>query len=87
MDKGLSFDKLLQVQDSLKSVPGYEEVFQLMTRASPQKYEFEVGLCEQVKGDQKLGSDWKIISELIKFNLGSALGLGSKAFEFLLQVF
>ena len=49
MDKVPSFDKLLQVQDSLKSVPGYEEVFQLMTRASPEKCEFEVGLCEQVK--------------------------------------
>ena len=86
MDKGPSFVKLLQVQDSLKSVPDYEEVFQLVPRASPKKCDSEVGLCEQVK-DQRLGSDWKIISELIKFNLGSALGLGFKALEFLLQVF
>ena len=28
--KGPNFDKISKVQDSLKSVPGYEEIFQLM---------------------------------------------------------
>ena len=76
--KGPSFDTILQVQDSLKSVPGYEEIFQLMPRASHENGDSEVGVCEQFKGGQSLGSDWSDISELIKFNLSSALSLGSK---------
>ena len=47
--KGPSFDKILQVQDSLKSVPGYEEIFQLVPRASHENGDPEVGVCEQVK--------------------------------------
>ena len=58
-----------------------------MPRASPEKSDPEVGLCEQVKGDQRLGSDWKDFSELININLSSALSLGSKALEILHQVF
>ena len=76
--KGPSFDKILQFQDSLKSVSGYEEIFQLVPRASHENSDPEVGVCEQVKGDQSLGSDWSDISELIKINLSSALSLGSK---------
>ena len=76
--KGPSFDKISKVQDSLKSVPGYEEIFQLVPRASHENGDPEVGVCEQVKGGQSLGSDWGDISELIKINLSSALSLGSK---------
>ena len=47
--KGPSFDKILQVQDSLKSVSGYEEIFQLVPRASHENSDPEVGVCEQVK--------------------------------------
>ena len=47
--KGPSFDKILQVQDSLKSVSGYEELFQLVPRASHENRDPEVGVCEQVK--------------------------------------
>ena len=46
MVKGPSFVKLLQVQDILKSVPGYEEGFQLVPRASPDNGGPEVGVCE-----------------------------------------
>ena len=73
MVKGPSFDKISKVQDSLKSVPGYEEIFQLVPRASHENGDPEVGVCEQVKGGQSLGSDWSDISELIKINLSSAL--------------
>ena len=76
--KGPSFDKISKVQDSLKSVPGYEEIFQLVPRASHENGDPEVGVCEQVKGGQSLGSDWSDISELIKINLSSALSVGSK---------
>merc|ERR1712215_450038 len=54
--KGPSFDKISKVQDSLKSVPGYEEIFQLVPRASHENGDPEVGVCEQVKGGQSLGS-------------------------------
>ena len=62
----------------MKSVPGYEEIFQLVPRASHENGDPEVGVCEQVKGGQSLGSDWSNISELVKINLSSALSLGSK---------
>ena len=52
--------------------------FQLVPRTSPENGDPEVCVCEQVKGDQRLGSDWNDISELIKINLSSALSLGSK---------
>ena len=47
-----------------------------MPRASRENSDPEVGVCEQVKGGQSLGSDWSDISELIKINLSSALSLG-----------
>ena len=52
--------------------------FQIVPRASHENGDPEVGVCEQFKGGQSLGSDWSDISELIKINLSSALSLGSK---------
>ena len=61
MAKGPSIDKSLQIQDSLKSVAGYDEVFQLLPRTSYANASPEVGLFEQGQRNQGQKFDQEIL--------------------------
>ena len=45
--------KVLQSQGGIESVPGYDEVIQLVPGASSSKVNPEVGVFEQVEGGQE----------------------------------